>query len=265
MPSKTLKEKLLYIQQNLKVAKSQYNKFGRYYYRSCEDILEGIKPLLGNASLIITDQIIQVGDRYYVRATVTLSNDESVNSIQVVAYAREELEKKGMDGSQITGAASSYARKYALNGLFLIDDAKDADAQRKDDKGTDDTSKTYVGEEGKKELEREYTEEKKAPQGEGVAPQGEGVSPDGEGGKKSKTKTYLTFEQLTEKMATAKNVFELNARAKKYRPDYDKFDKERQVAIRIERDKRKVWLERGEGNYTDEATKGINKPKGEQK
>ena len=113
------------IQRELKAPKNQMNKFGGYRYRSCEDILESIKPLLGEAVLIISDEIVLIGERYYVRATATLSQDTA--SVSVSAYARESLVKKGMDESQITGAASSYARKYALNGLFCIDDTKNAD------------------------------------------------------------------------------------------------------------------------------------------
>jgi hypothetical protein len=113
------------IQQKLKVPKGQKNDFGNYKYRSCEDILEAAKPLLGEATLTITDEIILIGDRYYVKALVTLSLGEESKS--TIAYAREAFAKKGMDESQITGAASSYARKYALNGLFCIDDTRDAD------------------------------------------------------------------------------------------------------------------------------------------
>jgi hypothetical protein len=115
------------IQKELKAPKGQVNKFGNYRYRSCEDILEAVKPLLGEAVLTISDEIVQIGDRYYVKATATIKEgDESVSS---VAFAREGLEKKGMDVSQITGSTSSYARKYALNGLLLIDDTKDADTK----------------------------------------------------------------------------------------------------------------------------------------
>lgn len=115
------------IQQELKAPKSQRNTFGNYNYRSCEDILEAVKPLLGEATLIINDEIVVIGDRYYVKATATLKNDKE--EFTAIAYAREALDKKGMDASQITGATSSYARKYALNGLFLIDDTKDADTK----------------------------------------------------------------------------------------------------------------------------------------
>jgi hypothetical protein len=114
------------IQKELKVPKNQRNSFGNYNYRSCEDILEAVKPLLGTAVLILNDEIILIGDRYYIKATATITDKEQ--SISSVAYARESLDKKGMDSAQITGAASSYARKYALNGLFCIDDTKDADA-----------------------------------------------------------------------------------------------------------------------------------------
>ena len=113
------------IQQKLKAHKSQTNTFGNYKYRSCEDILEAVKPLLGEAILLLDDDIVLIGDRYYVKATATIKDDKE--AISVTAYARESLDKKGMDASQITGATSSYARKYALNGLFCIDDAKDAD------------------------------------------------------------------------------------------------------------------------------------------
>lgn len=127
-----LTDSLIAIQSELKAPKGQYNKFGGYSYRSCEDILEAVKPLLKEHGcvLAITDSIVEVGGRVYVEATAKLSND--AQEIKATAYAREPETKKGMDASQITGAASSYARKYALNGLFLIDDAKDADAQRPD-------------------------------------------------------------------------------------------------------------------------------------
>ena len=127
-------EKLLNIQVELKCNKSQYNSFGKYKYRSCEDILEAIKPICKkyNCTLVLSDILENIGERYYIKATALLIDTESeddleAHSISNTAYAREELEKKGMDGSQITGTASSYARKYALNGLFNIDDTKDAD------------------------------------------------------------------------------------------------------------------------------------------
>ena len=113
------------IQKELKAPKGQRNTFGNYNYRSCEDILEAVKPLLGKATLTLNDEIVLIGDRYYIKATATITDGQA--SVLVSAYARESLEKKGMDMAQITGAASSYARKYALNGLFCIDDTKDAD------------------------------------------------------------------------------------------------------------------------------------------
>lgn len=120
-------EKLARIIKSLKAPKSQYNSFGKYHYRNCEDILEAVKPLLDGAILTITDDIMQIGDRFYVRSTATFRDGDFVQS--VCGWAREELDKKGMDASQITGSTSSYARKYALNGLFCIDDTKDADSQ----------------------------------------------------------------------------------------------------------------------------------------
>lgn len=123
-------EKLLNVQTELKAPKNQFNKFGGFKYRSCEDILEALKPVLSKYKLamIITDDIITVNNRNYVKATVKLFNTEKEEFIENSAIAREEESKKGMDGSQITGASSSYARKYALNGLFAIDDTKDSDS-----------------------------------------------------------------------------------------------------------------------------------------
>lgn len=127
-------EKLMNVQAELKAPKGQYNSFGKYKYRSCEDILEAVKPLLkkNGLTLCITDHVEQIGDRFYVVAEAILydtEDDEGYHPAHIrnTAYAREDTEKKGMDGSQITGTASSYARKYCLNGLFLIDDTKDAD------------------------------------------------------------------------------------------------------------------------------------------
>lgn len=122
-----MNDKLIKIQNELSVPKNHINSFGGYNYRSCEDILEAVKPLLNEEKILmtITDEVVQVGDRNYVKSTVKLIDDKT--SMEFSAYAREEETKKGMDGSQITGASSSYARKYALNGLFLIDDVKDSD------------------------------------------------------------------------------------------------------------------------------------------
>jgi hypothetical protein len=126
---KEINIKLMNIQQELKAPKGQYNSFGKYAYRSCEDILEGVKPLLKKEKVVLTisDELQYIGNRYYIKATATLIDTESEATISNSAYAREEETKKGMDGSQITGASSSYARKYALNGLFGIDDNKDSD------------------------------------------------------------------------------------------------------------------------------------------
>lgn len=121
--------KLAAIQRELKAPKGQYNSFAKYNYRSCEDILEAVKPLCikNNATLILNDTVREISGRFYVVATATLADQESDGVVEVDAYAREPQDKKGMDDSQITGMASSYARKYALNGLFCIDDTKDAD------------------------------------------------------------------------------------------------------------------------------------------
>ena len=123
-------EKLTKIQAELKAPKGQYNSFGKYKYRSCEDIQEAVKPLLKkyNVSLTLSDDLQVIGERYYIKVTAVLVCNETKESISVTSFAREEETKKGMDGSQVTGASSSYARKYALNGLFLIDDTKDIDA-----------------------------------------------------------------------------------------------------------------------------------------
>lgn len=127
MADKTFAERVIAVQSQLKAPKNQWNKFGGYNYRNGEDILEAVKPLLKAEGLFltITDDIVVLGDRFYVKATATLTDGE--RSLSNQAFAREEAEKKGMDGSQVTGAASSYARKYALNGLLAIDDTKDAD------------------------------------------------------------------------------------------------------------------------------------------
>jgi hypothetical protein len=123
------------IQQELKAPKNQLNKFGNYNYRSLEDILEAVKPILGklDCSLIISDEVVNIGDRYYIKATAKLYTKDKIIA-ENTAYARESESKKGMDESQITGATSSYARKYCLNGLFAIDDTKDADATNTHDK-----------------------------------------------------------------------------------------------------------------------------------
>lgn len=144
--------KLSVIQLNLIAPKNQYNSFGKYNYRSCEDILEGLKPCLQETKTAVTvnDEIVQIGDRYYVKATATLFDCESGESVSNTAYAREEESKKGMDASQVTGATSSYARKYALNGLFCIDDVKDADTR---DNRQEEAKKQQNEEKQQKEIE----------------------------------------------------------------------------------------------------------------
>lgn len=126
-------EQLKNVQTELKAPKGQFNKFGGFKYRSCEDILESVKPLLAknNLTLVVGDTIEIVGDRIYVKAIATLYNEEG-QTLQATAFAREPSEKKGMDEAQITGATSSYARKYALNGLFAIDDTKDPDTEERE-------------------------------------------------------------------------------------------------------------------------------------
>ena len=123
-------EKLMTVQTKLRAPKGQYNSFGKYSYRSCEDILEALKPLLGEVGAIVnvTDEIKLIGDRYYVEATASFIDTETGERMIAKASAREAETKKGMDDSQVTGSVSSYARKYALNGLFAIDDNKDADS-----------------------------------------------------------------------------------------------------------------------------------------
>lgn len=129
--------KLNTIQTQLKAPKGQYNSFSKYNYRSCEDILEGLKPLLDytKTAIIIKDEVEVIGDRYYVKATATLYCIDTGESISNTALAREEEQKKGMDASQVTGATSSYARKYSLNGLLAIDDTKDADTKDNREEG----------------------------------------------------------------------------------------------------------------------------------
>jgi len=139
--STTSVQKLLSdIQQKLDCPKSQFNSFGKYNYRNCEDILQAVKPLLGEAFITINDDITVAGDRVYVKATAMIVLGKE--TVSTTAFAREPLTKKGMDESQITGAASSYARKYALNGLLLIDDNKDADHGA--GFALDDTAKQWV-------------------------------------------------------------------------------------------------------------------------
>lgn len=121
--------KLVEVQSKLKSPKSQFSKFGNYAYRNCEDILEALKPLLAKVKAVvnISDEVVLVGERYYIKATVKFIDAETGDVVEASAMAREEESKKGMDSSQLTGSTSSYARKYALNGLFAIDDTKDSD------------------------------------------------------------------------------------------------------------------------------------------
>ena len=141
-------QKLINIQRDLNAPKSQYNKFGKFYYRSCEDILGAVKPLCAKegAAVNIQDAIEVIGTRIYVKATAKLLDGETGNVIaEATAYAREAEQKAGMDDSQITGTASSYARKYALNGLFAIDDAKDADSDETPQKAENKAAEPQKG------------------------------------------------------------------------------------------------------------------------
>ncbi len=128
--TKNIRQKLQGIQSSLKAPKGQTNKFGGYKYRSAEDILEAVKPLLAEWQCVLTvqDEVVEIGGRVYVKATARITDTEHDNSVETTAFAREAEVKKGMDEAQITGSASSYARKYALNGLLCIDDTKDPDA-----------------------------------------------------------------------------------------------------------------------------------------
>jgi hypothetical protein len=143
-------KKLINVQIELKAPKNQYNSFGKYKYRSCEDVLEALKPILNcnGLTLILGDEIINVEGRFYIKSTAKLIDIDTGEKIETAAIAREEEVKKGMDSSQITGSCSSYARKYALNGLFLIDDTKDSDS-------------TNTNEESKKEVKKEVKLDKK--------------------------------------------------------------------------------------------------------
>jgi len=140
-------EKLQAVQTELKAPKGQFNSFGKYKYRSCEDILEAVKPVLAKhkAAITVGDEITMIGDRFYIKATARFYDTESDHApVENTAYAREAADKKGMDESQITGTASSYARKYCLNGLLLIDDTKDADTDehRNQQEGRKQTAKS---------------------------------------------------------------------------------------------------------------------------
>lgn len=146
----TIYEKLLNVQTELKAPKGQYNAFGKYKYRNCEDILEAVKPLLKKhkCTVFLHDDIVLVDSdnvaRFYIKATACFVDIESGEQVEATAFAREEETKKGMDGSQVTGASSSYARKYALNGLFAIDDTKDSDTTNLETDVQEDWRKVFI-------------------------------------------------------------------------------------------------------------------------
>ena len=150
-----LYKKVQEIQTHLKAPKNLYNSFGKYKYRNAEGICEAVKPLLAEHGLILTlsDEIVAVGERYYVKATATICSDAN-EVLSVSAFARESLDKKGMDDSQITGTASSYARKYALNGLFLLDDTKDADTDEYRTESKEKAKEQLVSKEQLEELQQ---------------------------------------------------------------------------------------------------------------
>ena len=160
-------KKLSNVQQKLKAPKNQMNKFGGYKYRSCEDILQAVKPLLSSEGLTmtITDELTMIGDRYYIKATVTVIDGKEGDTHTVHGYAREEENKKGMDSMQLTGATSSYARKYALNGMFAIDDTKDSDATNKHGKDNKKSNKKNKSNNHIKAIKKTYqnNKEKLAP------------------------------------------------------------------------------------------------------
>lgn len=169
-------EKLISVQNELKAPKNSYNSFGKYKYRSCEDILEGLKPVLEKhkATLTLSDEITQIGDRYYVKVTATFTDAEDGTTITNTAYARESDAKKGMDDSQVTGATSSYARKYALNGLFLIDDTKDADTDEYQNQQNKPSKKNTKPEKSEEQLNQEMVnsvDQTQVPNGSGVTPE----------------------------------------------------------------------------------------------
>lgn len=139
-------KKVSEIQRTLNAPKGQFNAFGKYKYRNAEDILEAVKPLLDGLVLTISDDIAPIGERYYIKATTTIT--DGINKIANTAFAREPLTRKGMDEAQVTGASSSYARKYALNGLFCIDDNKDPDTNEKKHETTNEYTEkaTKIGE-----------------------------------------------------------------------------------------------------------------------
>ena len=160
----TIYGKLLAIQSELNAPKNQKNTFGGYNYRSCEDILEAVKPILhkNKVTLILSDSMKEIGNRVYVEATARLIDIDTQEFVFNTAYAREEETKKGMDGSQVTGASSSYARKYALNGLFCIDDNKDSDKTNVEEEETHASEQAYVLKKGIQKDFGTITKEQKA-------------------------------------------------------------------------------------------------------
>lgn len=146
MAGKQIYSALMAVQRDLKAPKGQQNKFGNYKYRSAEDIIEAVKPLLNENGLILnmTDDVVMVGERIYIKATVSVIDVANGDTVTTTALARESAVKKGMDDSQVTGTASSYARKYALNGLFAIDDTKDADTNEYHQQTQTQTQQTQV-------------------------------------------------------------------------------------------------------------------------
>ena len=167
--------KLLDVQTKLKAPKGQYNNFGKYKYRSCEDILEALKPVLKecNATVNISDEITTDAEWHYIKAVATFTDIESGESVTTSAYARESKEKKGMDESQITGSASSYARKYALNGMFLIDDTKDEDTNEKQ---AEKQARAKKAEKPEEKTDEQKNEEMKESVNLALLPNGEGMT-----------------------------------------------------------------------------------------
>ena len=152
---KKIYSELARIQQELKAPKNKWNKFGQYAYRNAESILEAVKPLLNGLALIVTDELVYIGTRYYIKATAKLTDGEE--TVSADSYAREDEIKKGMDGCQITGSASSYARKYALNGLLAIDDTKDSDDDSMSPKNPNNTPEAEIREENAKTKGKEIS------------------------------------------------------------------------------------------------------------
>lgn len=162
---KNLKEKLSRVQQRLEAPKNQYNEFGNFNYRSAEDIFEAVKPILAEEGLVLTvsDEMVAIGDRYYVKATATVSDGES--EVSVSAFAREDESRAGMSDSQLTGCCSSYARKYALNGLFCIDDGKDSDSFDNRATPVNRTQKTSAPKKSNSEQLKDFCSQEKLKEG----------------------------------------------------------------------------------------------------